>query len=331
MPRFFLYINCLLGTGGRKTDVPMGYNWCRMLMDNRETRRGSPSNFVYVGNEIEVDSSVRLGMAYKFRRKMRNVPKSLLKWGIQPSKLIEGHPIVSASDLGNVAFADNFVYYVSEDASSFFPSTETKSTRSVSGIIVDPNSEDGCNIDLSEVTVDVAAIPQPSRNYIVSRRCRELVLRIFLPLLMLFALPMMNSCKEPDPQPEPTKTITFDWDWGTGLPPRDTLAYYAKQPDVKTIDLHLMPYLSDGWLPKAFHTARDSLQKGFDVSDKVKGSGTIFVSREGGPNCQVLIFQALVWRRLIVFGILCMDSKLNAFKEWQVLNSFLFYIFFLTK
>ena len=181
---------------------------------------------MYVGNEIEVDSSVRLGMAYKFRRKMRNVPKSVLKWGIQPRKLIEGHPIVSASDLGNVAFADNFVYYVSEDASSFFPSTETKSTRSVSGSIVDPNSEDGCNIDLSEVTVDVAAIPQPSRNYIVSRRCRELALRIFLPLLMLFAIPIMNSCNKPDdptpptptPEPvEPTKVITMDWDWNTGI------------------------------------------------------------------------------------------------------------------
>lgn len=255
-----------------------------MIMDNRETRRGSPSNFVYVGNEIEVDSSVRLGMAYKFRRKMRNVPKRLLKWGIQPSKLIEGHSIVSASDFGNVAFADNFVYYVSEDASSFFPSTETKSTRSVSGSIVDPNSEDGCNIDLSEVTVDVAAIPQPSRNYIVSRRFRELVLRIFLPLLMLFALPMMNSCKEPDPQPEPTKTITFDWDWNGGLPSHDTLQYLCAQPDIKNVDLHLKDFESSGFLPRHFHTGRDTLETRFKISDKVKGSGTIIVHSEGGAQ-----------------------------------------------
>lgn len=284
-----------------------------MIMDNRETRRGSPSNFVYVGNEIEVDSSVRLGMAYKFRRKMRNVPKRLLKWGIQPSKLIEGHSIVSASDFGNVAFADNFVYYVSEDASSFFPSTETKSTRSVSGSIVDPNSEDGCNIDLSEVTVDVAAIPQPSRNYIVSRRCRELALRIFLPLLMLFAIPIMNSCNKPDdptpptptPEPvEPTKVITIDWDWNTGIwrqLNKDTIAYYAAQPDVKAIILNadkdainnnpespnygLPTYVaSSGYSTSAFHRARDTLQTRFDISPKVIGSGTIIVSSQGGAQ-----------------------------------------------
>lgn len=258
-----------------------------MIMDNRETRRGSPSNFVYVGNEIEVDSSVRLGMAYKFRRKMRNVPKRLLKWGILPSKLIEGHSIVSASDFGNVAFADNFVYYVSEDASSFFPSTETKSTRSVSGSIVDPNSEDGCNIDLSEVTVDVAAIPQPSRNYIVSRRCRELVLRIFLPLLMLFALPMMNSCKEPDPQPDPTKNITIDMTWRDifrGLVNKDTISYYAKQPDVKTVTLQIEEKPTDSYEPRDYRRARDTLDTRFKISDKVVGSGTIFVSKLNGAQ-----------------------------------------------
>lgn len=257
---------------------------------------------MYVGNEIEVDSSVRLGMAYKFRRKMRNVPKRLLKWGIQPSKLIEGHSIVSASDLANVAFADNFVYYVSEDASSFFPSTETKSTRSVSGSIVDPNSEDGCNIDLSEVTVDVAAIPQPSRNYIVSRRFRELALRIFLPLLMLFAIPIMNSCNNPDdptpptptPEPvEPTKVITMDFDWRTPFNTAINLKEIKNltdQPDVKNVCMNLV-YTEEstmaesaGYPTSAFNTARDSLQKRFDISPKVIGSGTIIVSREGGAQ-----------------------------------------------
>ncbi|MBQ3831789.1 MAG: hypothetical protein II815_01275 [Bacteroidales bacterium] len=270
-------------------------------MDNRDIRRHSLSNFVYASDEIEVDSSVRLGMAYKFRRKMRNVPKSLLKWGIQPSKLIEGHPIVSASDLGNVAFADNFVYYVSEDASSFFPSTETKSTRSVSGSIVDPNSEDGCNIDLSEVTVDVAAIPQPSRNYIVSRRCRELALRIFLPLLMLFAIPIMNSCNKqddptpptPTPEPIPTRTVSMDMTWYEifhGQLADKGIADTLKDPTVQTLEMRLIypgeegafGSTSSGFSTKAFHRGRDTLQNYSNLSDNLIYSGTIVVHREGG-------------------------------------------------
>lgn len=62
-----------------------------------------------------------------------------------------------------------------------------------------------------------------------------------LPLLMLFALPMMNSCKDkeddpvtpPTPQPDPTDTIviptkekTFDVDWNVD----GATTYYAAPP-----------------------------------------------------------------------------------------------------
>lgn len=42
------------------------------------------------------------------------------------------------------------------------------------------------------------------------------------------------------------------------------------------------PGQSSGYSTRAFHTGRDSLQKRFDISPKVVGSGTIFVSEVGG-------------------------------------------------
>ena len=44
------------------------------------------------------------------------------------------------------------------------------------------------------------------------------------------------------------------------------------------------PAESSGYPARAFHTMRDSLQKRFDISPKVVGSGTIFVSDVGGAH-----------------------------------------------
>ena len=109
---------------------------------------------------------------------------------------------------------------------------------------------------------------------------------------------------DPEPQPEPTKVITMDWNWETALWEdlnRDTIAYYAAQPDVKTIILFAdkdapvehpenqggsttSAALSSGYPARVFHTVRDSLQKRFDISPKVIGSGTIVVHSEGGAH-----------------------------------------------
>lgn len=197
-------------------------------MDNRDIRRNSLKNFVYAGAGMEVDSSVCLGMAYRYRQKMKKVPKAIRRRGREAYTQYEDHPISCVKDLGRVAFADEFLYYVSNDNPVLSHNVSPKTETNVIFSCIDPNSADGCNIDLADVVVDVAAIPEPSKNYIFSRRCRELALRIVLPLLMLFALPMMNSCKDkeddpvtpPTPQPDPTDTIviptkekTFDWDW----------------------------------------------------------------------------------------------------------------------
>ena len=264
------------------------------IMDSREIkRRGSPpySNFVYAGKEMEVDTSVVVGMPIRSLQVSQNLCKDSVR-----HKYLTAIPLLkSRTNLASTAFADNFLYYVSEDASSFFPSTETKSTRSVSGNTIDPNSEEGCDIDLSEITVDVAAIPQPGRNNIVSLRCRELVLRIFLPLLMLFALPMLNSCKEddpvtpptPEPEPQPvipTKEISIDMTWHDifyGEISKDTISYYAAQQDVKFVTLQLETNPKTGYKPASFRRARDTLQTRFDISPKVMGAGTIVVSENG--------------------------------------------------
>lgn len=106
-----------------------------------------------------------------------------------------------------------------------------------------------------------------------------------------------------EPQPtEPTKVITIDWNWHTGVwrqLNKDTIAYYAAQPDVKTIILFAdkdainddpeSPYYgyTSGQVgstirTKDFHRARDTLQTRFDISPKVVGSGTIIVHSQGG-------------------------------------------------
>ena len=109
---------------------------------------------------------------------------------------------------------------------------------------------------------------------------------------------------DPEPQPEPTKVITMDWNWDTGIWEqlnKDTIAYYAAQPDVKTIILFAdkdapvehpenhsgsttSGQLSAGFRAAAFHRAKDTLQTRFDISPKVVGSGTIVVHSQGGAH-----------------------------------------------
>lgn len=106
---------------------------------------------------------------------------------------------------------------------------------------------------------------------------------------------------DPEPQPtEPTKVITLDWHWGSKMNEQinlDTIAFCAAQPDVKNIilfaDKDAIPptapnqtsgQISSGYSARAFNAARDSLQKRFDISPKVIGSGTIFVHSEGGAH-----------------------------------------------
>ena len=285
-------------------------------MDNRDIRRHSLKNFVYVGDEMEVDSSVLLGMAYRYRHRMKKVPRAIRKQGREAYTQYEDHPISCACDLGRVAFADEFLYYVYKNTSVFSSRGNSKTETNVSLSCIDPNSADGCNIDLSDITVDIDAIPQPSKNYIFSRRCRELALRIFLPLLMMFALPMMNSCKDepdnptpPTPQPDPTDTIViptkekvFDWDWRADdgwIPSVDSIKKYVDDPTYKYVFVNLInkgaplidgPEGEDGspcggYRNCAFRRARDSV---YSVADKCNGkfrlSGTVLVSRNGGAQ-----------------------------------------------
>lgn len=295
-------------------------------MDNRDIRRHSLKNFVYVGDEMEVDSSVLLGMVYRYRHRMKKVPRAIRKQGREAYTQYEDHPISCACDLGRVAFADEFLYYVYKNTSVFSSRGNSKTETNVSLSCIDPNSADGCNIDLSDITVDVDAIPQPSKNYIFSRRCHELALRIFLPLLMLFALPMMNSCKDepdnptpPTPQPDPTDTIViptkekvFDVDWNVdsyGSPSVDSIKKYVDNPEYKYIFINLMNKMSplpDGRegcnctsLPaRGFARACDSLQTRFDISDKVRGSGKVIVNSEAGASLPDDAYDEIGMRRL---------------------------------
>ena len=206
--------------------------------------------------------------------------------------------------LSDTAFADDFIYYVSNDASAFTTDLTPKMAKNVPCNYLNPNSEDGCDIDLTEVSVNVATIPQTSKSYMFSRRSRELALRIFLPLLMLFALPMMNSCKErddpmpqPTPEPEPTpviptKEITIDWTWNDfdnyNIVSVDSVKKYTDMEDVKFVFLNLVDEdngrNSSRFSARTFHMVYEDLQPRFDISNKVRGSGTIFVSMNGGAQ-----------------------------------------------
>jgi hypothetical protein len=102
-----------------------------------------------------------------------------------------------------------------------------------------------------------------------------------LPMALLMGAPTLNSCEK---DPMPTRTVVIDWDWNH-LPSVDDVRKYVKQSDVKTVNLHILDYPSDGFTTDAFHRARDSLEnRYFSVSSKVCGSGTIFINGDNGAH-----------------------------------------------
>ena len=303
-------------------------------------KHGMLDNFVYVADTLQVDSSVVVGMPLHSLQKAQDYCKDCTeRFGVVPQTRL-----YSVSDLGRTAFADNFLYYVSDDYASYFSDSvpSTKMPNDALCDYIDPNSADGCNIDLSDITVDVAAIPQPSKNYIFSRRCRELALRIFLPLLMLFALPMMNSCKDepdnptpPTPQPDPTDTIViptkekvFDVDWNEEpydfAPSADSIKKYAGNPEYKYIFINVMNKGSpidqegmpcDGFAARKFKRARDTLQTRIDINPaKVRGSGTIIV---GGPGAASLPETASA-----LVGMRAVDSAWYVANGWKIAHRY---------
>ncbi len=107
------------------------------------------------------------------------------------------------------------------------------------------------------------------------------------------------ATSEPEPTPVvPTKVITIDWNWHTGIwhqLNKDTIEYYASQPDVKAVVLNADSDALDGdgyssglissrFSTGTFQRARDTLQTRFDISPKVCGSGIIYVHPEIGAQ-----------------------------------------------
>ena len=98
---------------------------------------------------------------------------------------------------------------------------------------------------------------------------------------------------EPEPTPViPTKEVTIDWNWDKlwagELADADSVKKYTDMEDVKFVFLNLIDEThgsgSSRYPAWWFHATIDSLQQRFDVSNKVCGSGTIFVHGEGGAQ-----------------------------------------------
>lgn len=128
-----------------------------------------------------------------------------------------------------------------------------------------------------------------------------------VPISAIAAMSFAASCEKPEeptpptPAPEPvvpTKVVVIDWDWSVDpklAPSKDSIKYYTDQSDVKEVYINLMnkrtdvfPELTgtvcDGFRASAFHRARDTMQTRFDMSEKVKGTGTILVSNLNGAQ-----------------------------------------------
>ena len=105
-----------------------------------------------------------------------------------------------------------------------------------------------------------------------------------LPLSLLMGM-TVACCKEKEP--EPWREAVIPWMWGAGdglVPPKDTVAFYANDPTVKYVYIHLMQVDTYGttWEPRHFNRARDSLQTRIDINpDKVRGKGVIKVGNDG--------------------------------------------------
>lgn len=106
-----------------------------------------------------------------------------------------------------------------------------------------------------------------------------------------------GTCVYPEPV-VPTKVIIIDWDWNVDsgwVPSKDSIKYYTSQPDVKDVYINLMNKKTDhfpeetgcvfdGCPSSVFRRARDTMQTRFDMSEKVRGSGTILVNRDAGAQ-----------------------------------------------
>jgi hypothetical protein len=102
-----------------------------------------------------------------------------------------------------------------------------------------------------------------------------------------------GTCVYPEePTPViPTKEITLDWDWESWFTTisKDTIKKYADMKDVKFIFLNIVNKnagYSEDFSTRIFHIARDTLQTRFDISDKVRGSGIIYVNGYCGAHVQ---------------------------------------------
>lgn len=127
---------------------------------------------------------------------------------------------------------------------------------------------------------------------------------LFLAALMALA----TACKkaptpEPTPTPNqptdtvtpndtttqivPTREIVIPWSWEAGegyAPPKDTIEFYAKDPTVKYVFIHLICIQNMGSTrePKHYRKARDTLLTRIDIdSTKVHGRGEVKVGRDG--------------------------------------------------
>lgn len=122
--------------------------------------------------------------------------------------------------------------------------------------------------------------------------------------IMTIALACHKDSPTPQPTPEPTPTdtisptdtvpqiiptreIVIPWSWAAGegiAPPKDTIAFYANDPTVKYVFIHLIPIqnLGSTWRPIDYHLARDTMQTRIDIdTNKVRGRGVIKVGRDG--------------------------------------------------
>ena len=106
-------------------------------------------------------------------------------------------------------------------------------------------------------------------------------------VLFLAALAALATACKKDPQPEPWREAVSPWMWGGGMgivPPKDTVAFYANDPTIKYVYIHILQADTYGgaWQPRHFNQARDSLQSRIDISpDKIRGRGIIKVGRDG--------------------------------------------------
>ena len=108
-----------------------------------------------------------------------------------------------------------------------------------------------------------------------------------IPTALIGTLTMAASCNKPE-DPQPTKTQVIEWDWKSALPSKDSVKYYADQPDVKNVIMKLRDdenaYISGGFVQQHFKRARDSLDIRFAINrEKVTGKGVIYLRTDKDP------------------------------------------------